>query len=256
MKEKLLTTQKFADLCGVEKRTLFYYDEIDLLKPARVTEAGYRLYQPEQFDTLSMIKALQSVGMSLGEIKALMNEQDLVRCKQLLERQLPLLRQKQEELKQAQQMLEYAVAEVESYMSVGCGVYYRTEQPEEYLITKQVEGQNASIFINYLTSGYHQGITIDDRSSMLPSLVYKKTPGRKKANAVKPAGAYACIYLSAQNGTVLQTIQSFIRLLEDRALETEGPIYLEEIASDFIRFPNQQFIFRFSIKLSNEAPEG
>ena len=50
--------------------------------------------------------------------------------------------------------------------------------------------------------------------------------------------------------------EGFIQLLEDRALVTEGPIYLEENASDFIRFPNQEFIFRFSIKLSNESPEG
>lgn len=30
-----VTTKEFAKLCGVEKRTLFFYDEIDLLKPAR-----------------------------------------------------------------------------------------------------------------------------------------------------------------------------------------------------------------------------
>lgn len=32
-----VTTKEFAKLCGVEKRTLFFYDEIDLLKPAAHT---------------------------------------------------------------------------------------------------------------------------------------------------------------------------------------------------------------------------
>ena len=87
MENKRLTTRQFADLCKVEKRTLFYYDEIDLLKPAQVNEKGYRYYLPEQFDTMSMIKALQSVGMPLNDIKALMNEQDIAHCKMVLENQ-------------------------------------------------------------------------------------------------------------------------------------------------------------------------
>lgn len=39
-----MTTKEFAKLCGVEKRTLFFYDEIDLLKPARILPNGYREY--------------------------------------------------------------------------------------------------------------------------------------------------------------------------------------------------------------------
>lgn len=39
-----VTTKEFAKLCGVEKRTLFFYDEIDLLKPARILPNGYREY--------------------------------------------------------------------------------------------------------------------------------------------------------------------------------------------------------------------
>jgi DNA-binding transcriptional MerR regulator len=249
MTDKLLTTKQFAALCGVEKRTLFYYDEIDLLKPAHTTEAGYRLYLPEQFDTLSMIKALQSIGLSLEEIKALMNESNINKSTQLLEKQLPLLRQKQEELKQAEMMLSHTIKELKDYLETGCDAYYVTEQPEEYLITQQVESQSSSMFVNYLTNGYHHGVTIDDWSTMLPKLVYKKAPNRKKANAIKPAGTYACIYMSAPNGGVLQSIQNFIQLIKDKSWKVEGSIYMDEISSDFIRFPNQEYIFKFSIKL-------
>lgn len=38
------TVKEVSELTGVSIRTLRYYDEIDLLKPAKVTEAGYRLY--------------------------------------------------------------------------------------------------------------------------------------------------------------------------------------------------------------------
>ncbi len=106
MIDKLLTTKQFANLCRVEKRTLFYYDEINLLKPVFVSpDNKYRYYSPEQFDTMSMIKALQSVDMSLNEIKALMNEQDTARCKEILKEQITRIREKQAQLKLTEQFL-------------------------------------------------------------------------------------------------------------------------------------------------------
>lgn len=38
------TVKEVSELTGISIRTLRYYDEINLLKPAKVTEAGYRLY--------------------------------------------------------------------------------------------------------------------------------------------------------------------------------------------------------------------
>ena len=38
------TVKEVSRLTGVSVRTLHYYDAIGLLKPAEVTEAGYRLY--------------------------------------------------------------------------------------------------------------------------------------------------------------------------------------------------------------------
>lgn len=38
------TIKKLSNLAGVTTRTLRYYDEIDLLNPARVNSSGYRIY--------------------------------------------------------------------------------------------------------------------------------------------------------------------------------------------------------------------
>lgn len=48
--ENLMTCGEFAKLCHVSKRVLFYYDEINLLKPAYVNEKGYRYYAWYQYD--------------------------------------------------------------------------------------------------------------------------------------------------------------------------------------------------------------
>ena len=64
-----MNTKEFSTLCGVEKRTLFHYDEIGLLKPASIRENGYREYTPNQLFDMDMIKIFQACGYSLAEIK-------------------------------------------------------------------------------------------------------------------------------------------------------------------------------------------
>ena len=39
------TVSQLARLSGVTARTLRWYDRADLLKPARLTDAGYRIYE-------------------------------------------------------------------------------------------------------------------------------------------------------------------------------------------------------------------
>ena len=40
----MMTVREVSELTGVSVRALHHYDAIGLLKPARVTNAGYRLY--------------------------------------------------------------------------------------------------------------------------------------------------------------------------------------------------------------------
>lgn len=63
------TIKKIAELSGVSTRTLRYYDELNLLKPARITSAGYRIYGTEEIDRLQQILFYRSLDMRLDEIK-------------------------------------------------------------------------------------------------------------------------------------------------------------------------------------------
>lgn len=42
------TVQRLANLAGISSRTLRYYDEIGILKPARINSSGYRIYGLEE----------------------------------------------------------------------------------------------------------------------------------------------------------------------------------------------------------------
>ncbi|WP_066632975.1 MerR family transcriptional regulator [Desulfolucanica intricata] len=63
------TVQKLAGLAGVSTRTLRYYDEIGLLRPARINSSGYRIYGQAEVDRLQQILFYRELGLSLDSIK-------------------------------------------------------------------------------------------------------------------------------------------------------------------------------------------
>lgn len=64
---------KLSKMSGVSTRTLRYYDEIGLLKPARVASSGYRIYGRSEVDTLQQILFYRELGFSLDDIKRLLS---------------------------------------------------------------------------------------------------------------------------------------------------------------------------------------
>ncbi|WP_100372102.1 MerR family transcriptional regulator [Bacillus sp. FJAT-45037] len=66
------TVQKLGQLAGVSARTLRYYDEIDILKPARINSSGYRIYGQEEVDRLQQILFYKELGVGLEQIKEIL----------------------------------------------------------------------------------------------------------------------------------------------------------------------------------------
>jgi DNA-binding transcriptional MerR regulator len=50
------TIQKLSQMAGISTRTLRYYDEIGLLKPARINSSGYRIYGAGEVDRMQALK--------------------------------------------------------------------------------------------------------------------------------------------------------------------------------------------------------
>src|SRR5579859_7361579 len=65
--------KEFADLAGVTVRTLHFYDETGLLKPARRTNSKHRLYRHDDLLRLQQILTLKVLGFSLDEIRRLLD---------------------------------------------------------------------------------------------------------------------------------------------------------------------------------------
>ncbi|MDT7743473.1 MAG: family protein phosphatase, partial [Actinomycetota bacterium] len=67
--DERMTIGEFAVAAGLTPKALRLYDELGLLRPARVDPTtGYRSYLPAQLERARLVAALRRVGMPLARI--------------------------------------------------------------------------------------------------------------------------------------------------------------------------------------------
>jgi len=88
------TIKQLADMAGISTRTLRYYDEIDILKPARINSSGYRIYGKKEVDTLQQILFYRELGVDLDRIKKLISSDDFDSFTALIEHRKKLLKKR------------------------------------------------------------------------------------------------------------------------------------------------------------------
>ena len=122
------TVQEVSKITGVSVRTLHYYDQIGLLKPAKITEAGYRIYEEEQLERLQSILIYRELKFSLKDIKAILDSSAFDRDK-MLEQQIKLLQMQKEHL---ENLIVYATEiKLEGAKSMDFSVF-DTKKMDEY----------------------------------------------------------------------------------------------------------------------------
>lgn len=73
----LLKIGEVARLSGLSVKTIRYYEDIGLLAPTvERSRSGYRLFDVQVIKRLAFIKRAQSLGLSLEEIKPLLERHD------------------------------------------------------------------------------------------------------------------------------------------------------------------------------------
>lgn len=93
------TVAQLAKISGVSVRTLHWYDEVDLLKPAYCGSNGYRYYEEEQLLTLQQILFFKELGFELKRIRKILGRSDFDRMaalsshRKVVQKELERLRQ-------------------------------------------------------------------------------------------------------------------------------------------------------------------
>ncbi len=77
------TVKELAKISGVSVRTLHWYDEIGLLKPAYHGANSYRYYEEVQLLLLQQILFFRELGFNLNDIQNLLSQNDFDNIKAL-----------------------------------------------------------------------------------------------------------------------------------------------------------------------------
>lgn len=116
MKRDLLSIGKMAEMNQVTVPTLRLYDQLGLLKPRHVDEqTGYRYYDINQNARLDMIAYMKELGMSLKEIRDVLEAEDITLIEQILARKNEQIHQQIRALRLRHNAVERAIASIERY---------------------------------------------------------------------------------------------------------------------------------------------
>ena len=107
-----LSIGEAAERLGVSVRTLRWYDEIGLVSPAEVGENGYRYYDREALALLQQAIFYRELGLSLKDIKPLLQAPEDTRRRALLAHR---------------QLLELKKQQLEGLLALVPGCYFGTE---------------------------------------------------------------------------------------------------------------------------------
>lgn len=89
-----MTVREVADRAGITVRALHHYDQIGLLQPGSVTEAGYRIYDEASLERLWRILFLRELGFPLRDIARMLDNPAFDREAALIEHHDLLLLQR------------------------------------------------------------------------------------------------------------------------------------------------------------------
>jgi len=176
MKEKYKISE-IASLFNISRRTLIYYDQINLFKPDYVdTENKYRYYSEHQIYILRFIIALKNSGFSLNEIKKYTNCKTIEESQNFMKEKLDIMETKINTLKESIEIVKIKYNELKKAgsskglePSIGENICFnmillKVEKPYKYM---QVENAYKELYKYNLRSNKHLAIVSEENIKKL-----------------------------------------------------------------------------------------
>lgn len=263
MANRYVKTGEFADLCGVTKDTLFHYDRLGLLKPARVSENGYRLYGLYQLDTFDLISVLKEVGLSLKEIKVYIERRNTTECLQMLKEKDAVLKAEIEKLRRLRRILNNTITITSRSLHVPINTIQIIEKKEEYYIITEAQKRqdersvveaisthikycNAHRLYNSFTIGEIIGEEAIADETYYPQYYCSKTdkPFRSRHCHIKPAGLYAVKYIQESYDMLPDAYHQFVKDVQKKGYQLCGKIYEEDMLNYLTEKDEEQYLLQ------------
>lgn len=125
-----------AKIHNVSVQTLRHYDKIGLLKPSYINEeTGYRYYSAKDFVIIDLIKQCKSMGLSLGEIKDIINNYtSLDSILDIMKKQKDIIDKKISELNNIRNNISFLEERINNSLEEGIDTIFIKEYPKREFI--------------------------------------------------------------------------------------------------------------------------
>ncbi|HHT7189013.1 TPA: MerR family transcriptional regulator [Bacillus cereus] len=140
---KTLSTGEFASYFGVKKDTLFYYDRINLFKPAGKLPNGYRYYTYDQINTFSTLQSLRKAGVSIEELKGYLNSPNTHKFVEMAKQQTVMVEEEIEKLIQIRRFFKSIISMEEEIKNIEVGKVYIQKSKKKSIILSDVNSNKS-----------------------------------------------------------------------------------------------------------------
>lgn len=114
-----LTIGELAAAAEVPTSTVRYYERAGLLRPSGRSSSNYRLYSSQELERLRFIRAAQSTGFTLDDIKQLLRPAACGKVQGLIEARLAEVASRMKELRHVDRVLRASLAECRAHEVTG-----------------------------------------------------------------------------------------------------------------------------------------
>ena len=270
MKDNYFSTGEFAKLCNVNKKTLFYYDEIGLFNPEIVKENGYRYYSVYQLEVFDIIHTLRDLGVPLKQIKSFIDERNPKSVVKFFEYKTGEIENEIKQLRRKQEIMSNKIKIIKEAEKIRDNIDNLSieEQDEEYLVlSKNIDKSkfpyDSEVYANHLNYCYNQDLyigyplgfikTIDDlysENDYAYTYYYTKVNKNDGENIIKkPKGKYLVGYLNGSYIDIPGLYKKMLDYVKTHNLELIGHSYEEELINLIAVKDMNDYIIKVSMQI-------
>lgn len=266
---KYFSTGEFAKLCNVHKKTLFHYDDIDLFKPEKVMDNGYRYYSEFQLEAFNVIYTLKGLGMPLKEIKEFIDKRNPKSTIELFEHESNEIDKEIKKLQRMQEIISNKIKIIKEAENIKKDIIIENQDEEYLILSNPIDNSkqpyDLDTYMNHLdyciknnlSIGYPVG-TLNTKENLESGNFFNYVYYYTKVNnisstrdiIIKPKGTYLVGYLKGYYDKAPLIYEKLMKYIKGNNLTIIGYSY-EDVLVDEVSVKNtNEYVLKVSIQIS------
>ncbi|MFC6463519.1 MerR family DNA-binding transcriptional regulator [Marinilactibacillus sp. GCM10026970] len=263
-----LTTGRFANLMGVSKDALLYYDKIGIFSPEITGPNGYRYYSIYQANVFMVILILKEIDMPLQKIKNYLNTKSPEELILLLEEKDRALDKKITELKIMKKLITEKVKDTkESLLINKQDIIIESRENDQFIVTTNTKWvsnnidsyESMQLHFKYLEENnihlsFSEGWMIQVEDVLNKKIeeyeyIYTKVDNETYANYTIEKGDYLVAYHNADYSSINKTYKRLVLYAKENHLKLKGYFYTDVLLDELSVNDKKDFLMKISVKI-------